>query len=238
MRADRAHRPINGIPALTSHRLLAWNGTDGRSGPARAANYPLDVDLLLVDESSMLDTTLAAVVLAATRDGARVIFVGDPDQLPSVGPGRFLADVIASEAVAVTRLTAVHRQAERSQIMQAAHAINRGEVPTGAGLAGPDMLRDFVWVPESTAAKLRELVVELVAQPPPAFYDLDPLRDILVMAPAKQGPVGVLELNAALARRLNPHGRAIPFSWLRVSQGDVGGRRRGARPGQRHGADR
>jgi len=215
-RAARRITQSTGLPALTAHRLLEWNRTDGRAGPARDANYPLDVDLLLVDEASMLDTALAAAVLAATRDGTRVIFVGDPDQLPSVAPGRFLADLIASRVVPVTRLTVVHRQAQRSQIVHAAHAINRGELPTGASLDGPDMLRDFFWMPESNPARLRELVVELVAHRLPAFYDMDPLRDILVMAPAKKGPVGVLELNDALARRLNPNGRPIPASRLRV----------------------
>jgi len=215
-RAARRITQSTGLPALTAHRLLEWNRNDGRAGPARDANYPLDVDLLLVDEASMLDNALAAAVLAATRDGTRVIFVGDPDQLPSVAPGRFLADLIASEVVPVTRLTVVHRQAQRSQIVHAAHAINRGELPTGASLDGPGVLRDFFWMPESNPSRLRQLVVDLVAQRLPAFYDLDPLRDILVMAPAKKGPVGVRELNDALARRLNPDGRPIPASRLRV----------------------
>jgi exodeoxyribonuclease V alpha subunit len=214
-RAARRITQSTGLEATTVHRLLDWSRGDG-PGPARDATQPIDADIVVVDEASMLDTHLAAQLLAAIREGTRLLFVGDPDQLPSVGAGRFLADLIDSGTVPVTRLTVVHRQAQRSQIIRAAHQINSGLLPTGERPDDPDALWDFFWIPEPDPARLVATVTDMVARRLPAHYDLDPLRDILVMAPAKRGPAGVMALNASIASRLNPDGDAIPNSRLRV----------------------
>jgi len=217
-RAARRITQSTGVAASTIHRLLDWKG-GSEPGPGRGPAWPIDADLVVVDEASMLDTRLASALLGAVRTGTRVMFVGDPDQLPSVGPGRFLADLIASAVVPVTRLTVVQRQAERSQIVQAAYAINQGLVPTGAPPEAGAGEWDFFWIPEPAPESLRDTVTDLVARRLPQAYDLDPLRDILVMAPAKRGPAGVHELNAAIARRLNPDGTPLPQRGRRPAAG-------------------
>lgn len=214
-RAARRIAQATGLQASTVHRLLDWSRGEA-PGPARDATHPIDADLVVVDEASMLDAHLAAQLLAAVRDGSRVVFVGDPDQLPSVGAGRFLADLIDSGTVTTTRLTVVQRQAQRSQIIRAAHAINHGSAPTGERPSDPDALWDFFWVAEPDPEALVATVTDMVARRLPAHYDLDPLRDILVMAPAKKGPAGVARLNESIGARLNPTGARIPNSRLRV----------------------
>ncbi len=154
----------------------------------------------------MCDLQMTANLLAAVPDGCRVLIVGDSDQLPSVGAGRVLADLMECERVPVTRLTQVFRQAARSQIVRAAHAVNRGEMPELGAPADSDTERDFFFLEQRDPLEVGPLVCDLVAHRLPSYYDADPLRDITVLAPSKKGPAGANRLNELLAARLNPDG--------------------------------
>ncbi|HVZ72603.1 MAG TPA: ATP-dependent RecD-like DNA helicase [Polyangia bacterium] len=193
-----------GAPASTLHRLLEWRPAEGAFG--RNAANPLDCDLLVVDEASMLDVRLAADLLASLPPRARLVLVGDVDQLPSVGPGRVLRDVIDSGAVPTVRLTEIFRQAATSLIVTNAHRIHDGELPelgaaVGAG-AGPSAdKRDFFFLEEDDAAKAAALVRDLVTTRLPRRYGLAP-HDIQVLAPMHRGELGAGNLNALLQEAL------------------------------------
>src|SRR6185437_8053778 len=170
-------------------------------GFKRNAENPLDCDLLAVDETSMVDVLLMRALLLAIPEHAALLFVGDIDQLPSVGPGQVLADVIASGAVPVVRLTEVFRQAAQSQIIAGAHRINQGIIPD-LSFANADS--DFYFVqanePETAVARIIELVKTRI----PRRFGLDPLRDIQVLCPMNRGSVGARSLNIELQAALNP----------------------------------
>ena len=171
-------------------------------GFRRTEDHPLDCDLLVVDEASMVDVPLMHALLKAVPDHAALILVGDVDQLPSVGPGQVLADVIGSGAVPVVRLTEVFRQAAASRIIVNAHRINRGLMPEWA----QDPASDFHFVEcadaEDGAAKLLQIVRERI----PARFGLDPIRDIQVLCPMNRGGLGARSLNLDLQQALNPPG--------------------------------
>ena len=202
-RAARRMSEATGCPAQTIHRLLEYSG-EGQ-GFLRDEDNPLDAEIVIVDEMSMVDILLMRALLSALRPGTRLILVGDADQLPSVGAGNVLRDLIASEAVRVVRLTEIFRQAEQSQIVMNAHRINRGEYP---------LIRvrdtDFFLERKETPARAVESVVALVQTRLPRYMGLDSLRDIQVMAPMKRGESGVFALNALLQAALNPPGPGIP----------------------------
>jgi exodeoxyribonuclease V alpha subunit len=222
-KAARRLGELTGADATTIHRLLEWDpagGDDGTMGFARDADDPLTgIDLLVVDEASMLDVRLATALLDAVGSRAHVLLVGDVDQLAPVGPGRVLEDLIASGEVPATRLTEVFRQAARSLIIRAAHAVNRGEAPPTQ--AGDGDLRDFFHIHRDSAESLFTEVVELAAARLPAHYDLDPVGDVMVLAPMHKGPVGIDALNTALRERLNPGGAPIGGTALRVGDAVV-----------------
>ena len=224
-----AGRELPGVaPARTIHRLLEVRAGGGDDGPrfARGPQHPLDADVVIVDEASMLDLPLACHLLGALRPGARLVLVGDVDQLPSVGPGQVLRDIIASGRVAVVRLTRVFRQAARSRIVVGAHRILAGrdllpprprgpESPTpGAALlrtspegAGPRPLSEednLRFIEEPEPARAAETVQRLVAETLPRLYGLDPMREIQVLAATHRGPAGTDALNARLQEALNP----------------------------------
>ena len=190
------------------HRLLEVDPKTG--GFRKGGADPLDCDLLVVDESSMLDVPLMNALTRAVPPRAGLLLVGDVDQLPSVGPGRVLADVIESGAVAVARLTEVFRQAQGSRIVTNAHRINAGQMPEWprAGQRGGEAQAaepsDFYVVecadPEDGAAK----VIEIVGQRIPRRLGLDPVRDVQVLCPMQRGAMGARSLNADLQRALNP----------------------------------
>jgi exodeoxyribonuclease V alpha subunit len=189
-----------GIEAKTLHRLLEIDPMHG--GFKRNADNPLDCGLLVIDETSMVDVSLLFAVLKAVPARAALLLVGDVDQLPSVGPGQTLADIIDSAAIPVARLTEVFRQAAESRIVVNAHRINRGEMPEWPKRGGDS---DFWLVdardPEDGAAK----VVELVRSRIPQRYGLDPIRDIQVLCPMQRGALGARSLNADLQKALNPN---------------------------------
>jgi exodeoxyribonuclease V alpha subunit len=191
-----------GMPASTLHRLLEWRPAEGAF--SRNATCPLECDLLVVDEASMLDVRLAADLLAALAPETRLVLVGDVDQLPSVGPGRVLRDVIDSGAVPTVRLTEIFRQAAQSLIVTNAHRIHDGELPElGApppSGAGQDT-RDFFFLEEDDAAKAAQLVRDLVTTRLPRRYGLAP-ADVQVLAPMHRGELGAGNLNQLLQEAL------------------------------------
>ena len=209
-RAAKRLSEATGFEAKTIHRLLEVDLRKG--GFRRDLDNPLTCDLLVVDETSMVDVSLMRGLLAAVPPGAGILIVGDVDQLPSVGPGQVLADIITSGAVPVIRLTEVFRQAARSRIVTTAHGINRGVIPD---LARPEGESDFYFVraedPETAVAR----IVELVRARIPRRFGFDPLRDVQVLCPMNRGGAGARSLNIELQAALNPAGerRVERFGW-------------------------
>src|SRR6186713_1919188 len=199
-----------GFEAKTIHRLLEVDPKGG--GFKRGDDNPLDCDLLVVDEASMVDVMLMQALIKAVPDKAAILIVGDIDQLPSVGPGQVLADVISSGAVPVVRLTEVFRQAAQSRIIISAHRINQGSIPD---LSRPEGDSDFYFVqaddPETAVAR----IVELVKTRIPKRFGLDPIRDVQVLCPMNRGGVGARSLNIELQAALNPAGdrQVERFGW-------------------------
>ncbi len=196
-RAAKRMSEATGCPARTIHRLLEYSGDS--QGFAKGADDPLDADVVIVDEMSMVDIFLMRALLEALRPGARLILVGDADQLPSVGAGNVLRDLIAAEAVRVVRLTEIFRQAGESQIVVNAHRINRGEYPVIRTRG-----TDFFLERRDNPTQASQSVVALVKTRLPKYMGFDSLRDIQVMAPMKRGEGGVFALNALLQASLNP----------------------------------
>jgi exodeoxyribonuclease V alpha subunit len=203
-RAAKRLSEATGQPAATLHRLLEWRPAEGMFG--RNGQRPLDADLLVVDEASMLDVRLAADLVSALSDGTRLVLVGDVDQLPSVGPGTVLRDVIASERVPTVRLTEIFRQAARSLIVTNAHRIHDGVLPE-LGTPPPEGpaadTRDFFFLEEDDPARAATLVRDLVAVRLPRRYELRP-QDIQVLAPMHRGELGAGNLNQLLQEALTP----------------------------------
>ncbi len=202
-RAAKRMSEATGCSARTIHRLLEYSGE--QQGFARGADNPLEADVVIVDEMSMVDIFLMRALLCALRPGTRLLLVGDADQLPSVGAGNVLKDLIASGTVRVVRLTEIFRQAGQSQIVMNAHRVNRGEYPE---IRARDT--DFFLERKDAPAEVAESVVALVKARLPKYMNLDSLRDIQVMTPMKRGDVGVYALNAQLQAALNPPGDKKP----------------------------
>ena len=208
-RAAKRMTDSTGLEASTIHRLLEADPKTG--GFKRGEERPLDCDLLVVDEASMVDVPLMRALLTALPDRAALLLVGDVDQLPSVGPGQVLADVIGSGAVPVIRLTEVFRQAAESRIVASAHRINRGQMPVLAAAEGSDFFFIEADEPEDAARKLLAVVHDRV----PARFGLDPVRDVQVLCPMNRGSLGARTLNLDLQQALNPPGpvRVERFGW-------------------------
>ena len=200
-RAANRLATATGVEAKTVHRLLEFDPR--QMAFHRGRGNPLDADVIVVDEASMLDCRLAEQLLAAVPERARLILVGDVDQLPSVGPGRVLADLIDSGRIEVARLTEIFRQASRSQIVANAHRIRRGEMPQAGDR---DPTADFFIIhrtePEEIVRTVKHLVIERI----PTGFGLDPRRDIQVLSPMRRGLVGSENLNQELQTLLNPDG--------------------------------
>ena len=209
-RAAKRMSEATGFEAKTIHRLLEVDPKGG--GFKRDRDNPLDCDLLVVDEASMVDVMLMQALMKAVPDNAALLIVGDIDQLPSVGPGQVLADVIASGAVPVVRLTEVFRQAAASRIIVSAHRINQGSMPD---LSPPGVDSDFYFVQADDPETAVPRIVELVKSRIPKRFGLDPIRDIQVLCPMNRGGVGARSLNIELQAALNPAGerKVERFGW-------------------------
>ncbi|HZV05522.1 MAG TPA: ATP-dependent RecD-like DNA helicase [Gemmataceae bacterium] len=197
-RAAKRLSETTGREAKTIHRLLEFDPAFG--GFRRDAAQPLDLDLLVVDEASMVDVVLMNQLLRAAPAHACVVLVGDVDQLPSVGPGLVLADLIDSKTVPVVRLTEIFRQAGQSWIVRAAHAIKHGELPESA----PPGKGDFYFVEANTPEAILDRILTMVRERIPARYQLDPLCDIQVLTPMNRSELGAQALNLRLQEVLNP----------------------------------
>ncbi len=206
-RAAKRLAETTGREAKAIHRLLGVTFTQGYMAFERNESSPIDADVIILDETSMIDVLLMSHFLAAVRPGTRLVLVGDVDQLPSVGPGSLLKDVIASGVVEVVRLTEIFRQAQLSMIVTNAHKVNRGEMPVFNRnlIEGADA--DFFFIREEDPEKVTELVRDLVARRLPGYIKCDPIDDIQVMAPMRRTVTGVDNLNLLLQDALNPGGR-------------------------------
>ena len=209
-RAAKRMTETTGFEAKTIHRLLEVDPRAG--GFKRNEENPLDCDLLVIDETSMVDVLLMQALLKAIPDNAALLIVGDIDQLPSVGPGQVLADVIASGSVPVVRLTEVFRQAAQSKIIASAHRINQGSMPD---LARPEGDSDFYFVQADDPETAVPRIIELVKTRIPQRFGLDPIRDIQVLCPMNRGGAGARSLNIELQAALNPAGdrKVERFGW-------------------------
>ena len=196
-----------GQPAKTIHRLLEWNAQNRKF--MRDATNPLDTDGLLIDEASMVDLPLMDALLSALPDRARLVLVGDVDQLPSVGPGQILHDLIRSRCVPVARLDEIYRQAQGSSIVCNAHRINRGETPLSSERE-EGVQRDFFVLYKDDALDAQRLLVQVITERMPKL-GFQPLQDVQVLTPMHAGPLGTVVLNRLLQQELNPAG--APLQW-------------------------
>src|SRR3989441_3786042 len=211
-RAAKRLTETTGLEAKTIHRLLEIDPGTGRF--TRNESNPLACRLLVVDETSMVDVPLMHSLARALPNRAGLILVGDVDQLPSVGPGTVLQDLIESGIVTVVRLTEVFRQAADSHIITNAHRIRRGQMPD---VRGTDPSSDFHFVERDDPEKIAATLVKLVQERVPERFHLDPIRDVQVLCPMNRGSLGVRELNTALQKVLNPAQPGQPaverFGW-------------------------
>lgn len=200
-RAAKRLSESTGLEAKTIHRLLEFDPK--AFGFKRGRDNPLETDLLVVDESSMVDIALMNRLLAAVPDKAALMIVGDVDQLPSVGPGAVLSDIIDSGKVPTVRLTEIFRQAATSRIIVNAHRINKGEMPLKAEGAE---LSDFYFIPANTSEEIHEKLLQVVTERIPKRFGMHPVKDIQVLTPMNRGGIGARSLNAELQMKLNEKG--------------------------------
>ncbi|MGK2955853.1 MAG: SF1B family DNA helicase RecD2 [Solirubrobacterales bacterium] len=201
-RAARRLSEATGAEAHTIHRMLEWRpGAEATFKPG----HPLPIDLLIVDEASMINLHMAEMLLGGLGIDTHVVLVGDADQLPPIGAGKPFADLIESDLVPVTRLTHIFRQAARSMITTAAHEVNQGRPPHLTPEEG--QVQDFFFMERTTPERARDGVVEMVGDRVSAGLGLDPIRDVQVLAPIYRGEVGIDALNRRLQERLNPDGK-------------------------------
>lgn len=201
-RAAKRMSEVTGMEAKTIHRLLEYKPPEGYR---RNRDNMLDCDALIVDEASMVDIILMYNLLQAVPDNAIVILVGDADQLPSVGAGNVLKDVIESGIVQVIHLKRIFRQAQGSAIVMNAHRINNGEFP---GCMGGEN-RDFFFIEQEDPEKIVDTIKDLCSKRLPEYYGVNPISDIQVLCPMQKGETGVLNLNTVLQETLNPSERFI-----------------------------
>ena len=206
-RAAKRMTEVNGMEAKTIHRLLEFNPSDGAFGYNRFNK--LEADLLIVDELSMIDTYLMFHLITAINDNTTVVFVGDIDQLPSVGPGNILKDLIRSDRIPVITLTKIFRQAEESDIVLNAHKINKGEVPNITNKQNTD----FVFLEESDNSLIPDKILHLTKEEIPNRLGFDPIEDVQILSPMYKGEVGVTFINKMFQQQINP-------SSVVYSQGD------------------
>jgi exodeoxyribonuclease V alpha subunit len=203
-RAAKRLAETTGCEAKTIHRLLEFDPK--QMAFKRHRDNPLEADLVIVDEASMIDVVLAYNLLKAIAPACQLVFVGDVDQLPSVGPGSFLGDIMRSGVAPVVRLAHIFRQAEKSQIIVSAHRVNEGKMPVLETAGGE---ADFYFVekqePEEALAAIKLLLAERI----PRRFGLDPRRDVQVLTPMHKGLLGAANLNTELQALLNPQGATV-----------------------------
>lgn len=204
-RAAQRLSEVSGREAKTIHRLLEYSPKEGRF--KRNEDNPLDIDLVVVDEISMVDILLMNHLLKAIPPQATLLLVGDADQLPSVGPGNVLKDIIDSGMVDVVKLSQVFRQAQESLIVVNAHRVNRGQFIATKTIGGKRA--DFYFIEQHDPQKVLQIIKNLCTQSLPKAFYLNPVSDIQVMTPMHRGIVGVTNLNAELQKVLNPQGEEI-----------------------------
>ena len=204
-RAAQRMGSVSGLAAQTIHRLLEFRGNSGTYRFERNEQNPIEADVLIIDEMSMIDLLLMRSLIAAVKPHTALIFVGDSNQLPSVGAGNVLADLIASRAIRHVHLTTIFRQAAASRIVTAAHEIISGTIPVFSNSQTDNCFFIEQEEPESCA----ETIVSLVAKRLPARYGLDPVADIQVLSPMHKGPLGTQNLTALLQKALNSSTRKI-----------------------------
>ena len=203
-RAAKRMTEATGQEAKTIHRLLEYAAGEEDDAPlfGKTEEDPLKADVVIVDEMSMVDLLLMRSLLKAVRPGTRLVLVGDADQLPSVGAGNVLRDILDSRVLPVARLTEVFRQAAQSHIVVNAHRINSGQMPI---IQNRDT--DFFFEKKENLTAIAQSVCALVTRRLPGYYHIDPVRDIQVLAPMKKGEAGVFALNRMLQEQLNPPSR-------------------------------
>ena len=213
-RAARRLAEATGREAFTLHRLLGFDPSSGEFG--RDESNPLEADAILVDESSMVDLRLFSSLLKAVPSRSRLLLVGDADQLPSVGPGEVLRDLLRSRHVPTARLGRIFRAGERSGVVQNAHRILAGEPPETSDLGAGD----FVFLERDAPAEVAEEVRRVVREGLPASEGLDPVRDVQVLVPMYKGDAGADALNTALQDDLNAQGIEVQLGRRRFRSGD------------------
>lgn len=214
--AQRLSETTNSF-ALTIHRMLKYNPQE--RGFTHGPDLPLPVNLLIVDEASMLDIPLAYQLLRAVTPTTTVIFVGDVDQLPSVGPGALLLDLIESQRPTITRLDVIFRQASQSAIIQNSHKINRGALPD-LGEPNKKTLQDFFFIPRENAQSLQESLLELITKRIPQRFSFDAIRDVQILTPMRRGTLGTESLNVLLQNHLNHQNPPTQIGSLALRLGD------------------
>ena len=218
-RAAKRLAELSGMEAKTIHRMLAFEPGTGKF--RHDVRHPLETDALIVDETSMIDVQLAVHLFRAVPRHGLLVLVGDVDQLPSVGPGCVLRDVIESGTLPVYRLTEIFRQDAGSRIVRNAHRVNSGQMPElpgkDAGMAGGG---DFFFVKAETPERGVELIRKLVCEAIPRRFRFDPMNDVQILTPMQKGELGARNLNAAMQAALNPRGIDVErFGW-KFREGD------------------
>ncbi len=217
-RAARRLAQVTDRPAATLHRMLGYNLADGRF--ERTEDDPLDADVVIVDEASMVDTLLMADLIRAVPLTSQLILVGDAYQLPSVGPGNVLTDLIRSAKIGTFELTEIFRQEEQGFIVINAHRIRNGLPPVTAPPDDPERPSDFCFVQQADPQQVVAAVVEFCRHAIPHRLGLDPVADVQVLCPMHRGVVGTLNLNRVLQEALNPVGDQVPGIGGRFKVGD------------------
>ncbi len=214
-RAAKRLSQATGAEAVTIHRLLKYNPSGGFD---HNEENKLKADAAIIDEASMLDAQLTTQLLRALPVTCRLILVGDVNQLPAVGAGNVLTDILSSETLPKAILTSIFRQAKESSIIVNAHRINMGKFPVSSSMPAP--LADFFWVQQENLDKIQELITYMVCERIPGVYGLDPMKDIQVLTPMHKGDVGTQELNRVLQDKLNPGPDAVVRGYRSFRVGD------------------
>ncbi|MBU0993746.1 MAG: ATP-dependent RecD-like DNA helicase [Proteobacteria bacterium] len=217
-RAARRLSEVTGRKASTIHKLIGFNHKEGQFEKNR--DTPLDTDILIIDEASMVDTILMYHLFNALPFSASIIIVGDIFQLPSVGPGNVLSDMIQSNKIKTFSLKKIFRQAKESPIIINAHAVRQGQFPDLKKQSNSKKLSEFYFIETASPPKVVERIVELCCQRIPKSYGLDPMKDIQVLTPMHKGDVGTIHLNQILQDAMNPEKTHFDYSGRKFKPGD------------------